>query len=134
MEDRGHVEYPARQELGGYRRGPEHHAAGDDEGDERYRRPVVELLPVGPAVEQRPRPRAEEPPEHRQQIPQILPARNQRVGPEPVEGLSIADDVAHEIEQLPKEYDREKHCERPMDNGLDLRSTQPMHDDRRPGG
>src|SRR4030067_259774 len=56
VDDDRHVEHPSGQNAGEECRVPQEEPAAPDDRDAPEHRPVVELLPVGPAVEGRPRP------------------------------------------------------------------------------
>ncbi len=60
VDDVGRVQRPARQEPGEEVREPQHQARDADHADAPEHREVVELLPVRPAVERRPRAEVQE--------------------------------------------------------------------------
>ena len=127
VEDGGDVEHPARQELARQGRQPHHQAADADDRDAPERRPVVELLPVGPAVEHRPRALADEPLEHGDDVFHVLPVRDQRVRAEPAEGLAVAPDAQRDVAQVPEEDAGEDHRTDAVDRAGHRGTTQAAH-------
>src|SRR5450759_2793240 len=103
VENGGDVEYPARQVGGGQPLEPQHGAAGADDGNAPERRPVVEFLPVGPAVELWLRCKTKEPLEHADRVVEVREARDQRIRAEPAEGLPAASDAETYVGDVPEE-------------------------------
>ena len=132
MEDGGDVEHPARHDDGRLG-GEEQDQAGeaDDRGTPE-RRPVVELLPVGPAVEVRPWRAAQEPAEHAADISQILQVGHHGSGTEPLEGLAVAPDVGGYDHQVDHEDGHPENGRGTVDYGLDTRSADQGDDRLRP--
>ena len=132
VRDHGDVEHPAGQERRGDVGEPEHESAQADDGDAPERRPVVELLPVGPAVEPRPRAEAEEPLEHGEGIPQILEPRDHRIRAEEVEGPPLLADAHDHVDQVREEHEHEHAGADAVDVGGGLRAAENLDDVGRP--
>src|SRR3546814_16950445 len=114
MEDRRDVEDPTRQIGGDGVRNPHHQTADTDDGDTPERCPVIELLPVGPAIERRPRAPAEEPLEHGEDVLEVLQAGDQRVRAADLAVFPVAPDADDDAEQVPEEPAGEDHSIDPV--------------------
>ena len=132
VEDGGDVEDPAGQVGGRQAFHPQHGAAAADDGNAPERRPVVEFLPVGPAVELRLRRQAKEPFEHADRVVEVRPAGDHRIRPEPAEGLPALADPERDIGDMPEEYPDETGGEEAVHIAGDARATKELADDRRP--
>ncbi len=133
MEDGRDVEDPSRQEGAEETGQPHDQAAHPDDGDTPERCPVVELLPIGPAVELRTRSLPEEPLEHCEHVLAVLQVRNQRVGAEELESPEIAADAEQDVEQMPEEDTREDDGRDPVNQAGGARPAEDTHDRRCPG-
>ena len=127
------IEYPARQEFRGYGRESQHQAAETDDGHAPEHGPIVELLEVCPALEQRFFTLAEEPLEHAHAVGQVFPVGDQRIGAEPAEGFA-AQQFLHHIDKVDEEYPDEQYGGHPMDQAQAAHSAQGLGDCRSPGG
>ena len=132
VEDGGDVEHPARQVGRGEALHPQHGAAAADDGDAPERRPVVELLPIGPAVELRLRREAEEPLEHADGVVEVGPVRDHRIRAEPAEGLPVFADAEGDVADVPEEDADEARREEAVHVAGDARAAEELADDRRP--
>ena len=132
VEDGGEVEHPAGQIRSCQTLHPQHCAAAADDGNAPERRPVVELLPVGPAVELRLRRQTEEPLEHADGIVEVRQVGNHRIGSEPAEGLPVTPNAQKYVGDVPAEYPDEAGGEEAMHIAGDARAAEYVTDDRRP--
>src|SRR6516225_3126426 len=132
VEDRRNIEHPARQVRSGQTLEPEHGAAAADDGNAPERRPVVELLPIGPTVELRLRRQPEKPFEHADRVVEIRQARHQRIRTEPTESLPVAADAQEHIDDMPEEDGDEAGGEEAVNVAGDARTAEEVTDDRRP--
>src|ERR1035437_4716557 len=132
VEDGGEVEHPAGQIGSRQALHPQHGAAAADDGNAPERRPVVELLPVGPAVELRLRRQTEEPLEHADGIVEVRQVGNHRIGSEPAEGLPVTPNAQKYVGDVPAEYPDEAGGEEAMHVPGDARAAEYVTDDRRP--
>src|SRR3974377_1767039 len=132
VEDRRNIEHPARQVRSGQTLEPERGTTAADDGNAPARRPLVELLPIGPTVEFRLRRQPEKPFEHADRIVEITQTRHQRIRTEPTEGLPVAADAQEHIDDMPQEDGNEASGEEAMYVAGDARTAEEGAADRRP--
>ncbi len=116
VDDRGHVDRPARHQVGEQLRKPQHQTGRADHGDPPEDGEVVELLPVGVAAVIRPRAESEEPLDGLDEFCQVATIEDDgiRSGDELEPGLSCGLLAAHDIRQVHDDDDNQRNRADPM--------------------